>query len=432
MHQWLKHDAYKHLAEVPEGMYHPFSEEIEPFSLCPTNPECITFLEDLYDQLLPNFSSNLFNVGFDETFDLGLGKSSSEKNRIGADRLYFNFLMKIYQLASSRNHHIQFWADMILKYPHLIKELPKDITGLIWGYEDGYPFEKHASLFHNSNINFYLCPGSSTWSSFTGRTENCIKNITQAVKAGKKYNAKGILLAEWGDKGHIQPFFTVYLPLIVASSLIWNINSEFKLDERIPFLLDIHIYQDFSSIMGKLMYNLGNIYQLNPKIPMGALAFWMLFVPTGFHEYSLIKFGAKLFLGSFAETVLEKCGGFFFKLGTKLFLKSDSMEKGAKQIDLLMERLPNASMKRKDAKEIEANLRWIMSLSKLAHLIGRERIQLGLNCSLKSLPEPIKKELFGELEKLLSTFEEQWIWSSRIGGMKESKKLLENILSYLQ
>ena len=41
------------------------------FSLNPTDPRSLEFIEGLYDQLLPCFTSRLFNVGCDETFDIG-------------------------------------------------------------------------------------------------------------------------------------------------------------------------------------------------------------------------------------------------------------------------------------------------------------------------------------------------------------------------
>jgi len=30
---------------------------------------------------------------------------------------------------------MQFWGDIILHYPELIKELPSDVIALNWGYE---------------------------------------------------------------------------------------------------------------------------------------------------------------------------------------------------------------------------------------------------------------------------------------------------------
>jgi len=76
MERWLKHPRYLPLAEAPDGAETPWGFRWQgPFSLCPTDPAAIDLLRDLYGQLLPNFTSKLFNAGLDETFDVGQGRS---------------------------------------------------------------------------------------------------------------------------------------------------------------------------------------------------------------------------------------------------------------------------------------------------------------------------------------------------------------------
>jgi len=107
MHRWLKHDAYKHLAEVPEGVEHAFSPEREPFGLCPSEPDCLTFLDGLYEQLLPCFSSRAFNVGLDETIDLGKGRTAEKCKALGTGRVYLEFVESIAALVHSRGFEMQ-------------------------------------------------------------------------------------------------------------------------------------------------------------------------------------------------------------------------------------------------------------------------------------------------------------------------------------
>ncbi|MFX0065596.1 MAG: family 20 glycosylhydrolase, partial [Candidatus Hermodarchaeota archaeon] len=141
-HRWLSHDPYRELAEVPEGLEHAFSLKKEPFSLCPTDPRSIELLADLYNQLLPHFSSQQFNVGLDETWDLGKGRSKEICAKKGKGKVYFEFLQKIHALVTERDLIMQYWADIVFNYPKLIPKLPKDAIALIWGYEAGHPFDK--------------------------------------------------------------------------------------------------------------------------------------------------------------------------------------------------------------------------------------------------------------------------------------------------
>jgi hexosaminidase len=133
-HRWLIHDRYRPLAEVPEGFEHPFSDRPEPFSLCPSDPGSLDLLADLYDQLLPCFTSRQLNVGLDETMDLGQGRSATLVEQRGKVRVYLDFLHDIHRLAGERGRRIQFWGDIILERPELISELPPDAVALAWGY----------------------------------------------------------------------------------------------------------------------------------------------------------------------------------------------------------------------------------------------------------------------------------------------------------
>jgi len=80
--RWLKHPEYNSLAEVPET----------PHSLNPENPDSIKLLAELYAELLPNFSSKQFNVGCDETAQLGECGSSNAVSKLRKGRVYLNFL----------------------------------------------------------------------------------------------------------------------------------------------------------------------------------------------------------------------------------------------------------------------------------------------------------------------------------------------------
>ena len=61
MRNVLMLEEYRHLAENPAIQW----------SLSPTDPASLRFMEELYDEFLPAFSSGLVNIGCDETFDLG-------------------------------------------------------------------------------------------------------------------------------------------------------------------------------------------------------------------------------------------------------------------------------------------------------------------------------------------------------------------------
>ena len=117
MQRWLVHPAYRALAECPEGFEHPWNWSGEPYGLCATDPASLRFLEGLYDELLPNFQSRQFNVGLDETLDLGCGRSRAACEARGTERVYLEFLREVHARVRERGKVMQFWGDIIVKRP---------------------------------------------------------------------------------------------------------------------------------------------------------------------------------------------------------------------------------------------------------------------------------------------------------------------------
>ncbi len=85
-----------------------------PTTLAPNHPVTLPFLRGLYDELLPNFSSKFFNVGCDETWDLGKGQSKNLCDANGKGRVYLDFIKKIHREVSARDRKMMFWGDFIL------------------------------------------------------------------------------------------------------------------------------------------------------------------------------------------------------------------------------------------------------------------------------------------------------------------------------
>ena len=204
LERWLVKPEYNHLAELPHGgaplPWGGFKKD--PTTLCPTDPASLDFLAGLYDELLPNFESRLFNIGCDETFDLlGEGRSAAAVKEKGEGRVYLEFLLKVAELVRKRGKRPMFWGDVILRHPELVPELPKDLIALDWGYEGNHPFMDEAAKFAAAGLDFYVCPGTSSWNSLAGRVENMRENMIAAERAGHLHGAKGFMVTDWGDGG---------------------------------------------------------------------------------------------------------------------------------------------------------------------------------------------------------------------------------------
>ncbi len=278
MERWLRLPRYAPLAEAIDGSELPWGGRWQgPAGLCPGDAGSIELIESLYDELLPHFTSRMFNVGCDETWDLGQGRSQAECAARGKERVYLDFLRKIHQLVADRGRTMQFWGDIILHQPQLIAELPKDAIALQWGYFATHPFARDGRHFADAGIPFYVCPGTSSWQAFIQRTDNALANLRGAAEGGLANGAIGYLITDWGDCGHHQYLPASYLGFAAGAAYAWCYES--NRDASIIDMLNVHVFRDRIGTIGRLIYDLGNVYKLLGKRMHSATQLFRIVVP---------------------------------------------------------------------------------------------------------------------------------------------------------
>jgi hexosaminidase len=125
MHHWLELPSYNHLAECPEGFdltWGGHTRQMPPFSLNPTDRRSAEFMGELFSELLPHFSSEKFNIGCGETWDVGRGRSARAVEEKGVGRVYLDYLLGIYDLVKRYGRTMHFWGDIIIQHPDLVPE----------------------------------------------------------------------------------------------------------------------------------------------------------------------------------------------------------------------------------------------------------------------------------------------------------------------
>jgi hypothetical protein len=267
MMAWLATDEYKDLAECPEG-YKMLGIMSMKSTLDPSDSRSIDLLTKMTGDLLPNFSSPNFNVNLDEPFELGKGKSKELCKKKGEGQVYLDYAEKMHLLLTSKNKKMLMWGDIVMRHPELISQIPKDVTLLDWGYESSYPYERHCKVLQASGLNYMVCPGTNSWTSITGRTDNMLATIEVATTNATKYGAKGMILTDWGDMGHWQYLPVSYAGYAAGAALSWNSSSSKELD--LKSFLNSYVFRDKSSVMGDLVLDLGryNRYEEFPIFNM--------------------------------------------------------------------------------------------------------------------------------------------------------------------
>ncbi len=390
-HRWLIHDAYRPLAECPEGIDHPFSSGKEPFSLCPVDPRSLQLLEDLFDQLLPNFNSQQVNVGLDETWDLGSGRSADACAASSREEVYLDFLTRIHGLVDAWGHRMQFWGDIILRRPDLIGRLPSDVIALDWGYEADHPFDEEATAFADAGVEFYLCPGTSSWRSLGGRVDNALANLANAARAARRHGATGYLVTDWGDSGHLQPLPISYVGIVAGAAFSWN-TAQASDPSELPLrdLLRHHV----------------------PELSDPALVAATLTVGEAHHETGVeLKNSTVLFHLLFGAE------------GTLDHERYDGLDREG--LERAFDRLESIDLPRAESRSlVTRELAWVRQALELACRLGIERLEAGRERRATQLPATARRALVEPLEALIEALPELWLARSRPGGLEDSRAYL--------
>ncbi|MFG0328703.1 MAG: family 20 glycosylhydrolase [Phycisphaerales bacterium] len=221
LQKWLTHPDYIHLAEITGSWDFNGTPRSGPFSLCPTDARSIAFVRELLDQLLPCFSSPLVNIGCDETFDVGQGRSRTAVESRGRSAVYFEFVHQVMDLVRDHGRRPMFWADIALRDPGQMERVPEDAIALAWGYEPDAEFEEWTQVFAKSGREVWVCPGTSSWRSITGRSFERSANLTSAARCGHAGGATGFLVTDWGDCGHDQQWPISMFGLAEGAATAW-------------------------------------------------------------------------------------------------------------------------------------------------------------------------------------------------------------------
>lgn len=415
MARWLKHPEYAVRAEAPDGYTTKLGTHLPPSVLEPTEDNAC-FALDLCRELLEHFSQRRINIGCDETFELGKGKSRKLVEAEGAERVYLEHLLRLVRGLRADGVEVSFWGDILRHHPELAAELPQDgVTALAWHYEapmdpDDLPsdlsellsefgitrdtlrgFDGHVSGFVEAGLPFWVCPGTSSWNTLIGRLGNARANLLDAARVGLARGASGYLITDWGDNGHMQPPSVSWPALAYGAALAWCTEANQELD--VSPALDAWVFEDEAHVLGGLLDRIGHLYAGTGKVGMnGSPLFTDLLIRGGM-------------LGSMGEASAE---------GTAHTIEA---------LDLALEELCTARPSCSDGPAVRAELEAALRLAR--H--GAWRI-----ARAAGFPAPSDDELASDLREAIALQEAAWRARARPGGWPDSLARLEATLASYQ
>ena len=396
LERWLKHAKYTDLAEAPAGFDFPWGHSGSPFSLCPTDPRSEAFIAELLGELLPNFTSRQINIGCDETYDVGQGRSHEAVERLGRGRVYLDFLKKIIAAAQRDGHTVQFWGDILQHHPDLLTEIPPGVTALEWGYGATHDFDGHCGLLAKAGVPFYVCPGTSAWNSLSGMLVNAKANLLNAAISGKKHGADGYLNTEWGDGGHWQQWPIALPSVAYGAAVSWATEANRDLD--LAPALSFHLFHDRAGQMGRIACELAQLNQTARSYESNGLGFSIMLNPA-------------------ASAADGRC----------VEGKPACFQKALEALARLRCELDGVRMECADADLVRAEYEFTVAIVTHACHMGLARAE-SRALTTAAVPAERRQLLAQELKPLIPEYRRRWLARSRPGGLDDSIQHFEKLL----
>ena len=178
-----------------------------------------------YDRI-PN--SPFFIINCDETEQLGTGRAKELVDSLGADQVYVDFINRCYNIVkelspftSHLSPRIAMWGDIVAKNPEMMRQLPKDMTYIMWAYEPIDSFKHLIKPFKDQGNPFWVAASTGHSATMTSTPQRYIKNIANLFRDGYRDGAEGAMLTCWDDNGEAL-FDNSWHAQYWAAEMAWN------------------------------------------------------------------------------------------------------------------------------------------------------------------------------------------------------------------
>ena len=381
----LTKPEYKHLA---------FDDKLL-WSLDPRKDEIYALLSDLFQEQSQCFPGKYFLVGCDEPFDLKKNWKPEDAGGKQFPEVFIEHLLKLNKIVSGLGRKMMVWGDIFVSHPELLARAPDDAIIINWQYgtsqlEKEEFYEQKTNAIAQSKKDYYVATCTWSYARLFPELKTMEHNNRNFLNVGGRLSAKGALLTNWGDMGHMQLLGYVAMPIAFFAMNAWK-KSDTNLEE---FSRDFsqYFFNDSKGVTGEFFLLLGKVNEIvSPGAFFG---------------------GAALFV------LLDELYSMQFLPNRPLTELTEELLKALKQAATATSSLANIK-----------NYEWILDIKPVIYALGVlfTKILLKDNASL-ALLDPSKKEeilnLFGHLlnygKSLEDVFKERWLTQAKPLGLSRN------------
>lgn len=191
----LQHERYRALREDVK----------DPSQVCPLKiEEATACFSELFAEVAALHPSKYFHIGADETYLLGLcGNCRAAADREGKSRLFVDYVKAMCEIVHRLGKTPVIWADIILKYPEALDELPDDLIFVDWNY--GWEPDRFGKLDNllSRGVKLWGAPAlrSGPDNLYLTQWKKHFDNLAVFVGYAREHDYGGMIETSWSTSG---------------------------------------------------------------------------------------------------------------------------------------------------------------------------------------------------------------------------------------
>lgn len=194
--EWiLRHERYRHISE----------DRKEVSQVCPMKvDEAVPIFRSLFREVAAYHPSPYFHIGGDETYLLGsCEKCRGKVENEGKSKLFVDYVKAMCEIVTELGKIPVLWADIILKYPEAIAEMPDNVIYVDWNY--GWQINHFGDMhkLYNAGATMWGAPSirSSPDNMHLTTWLTHFNNQRDFIPYSRKAGYEGVVMTSWSTSG---------------------------------------------------------------------------------------------------------------------------------------------------------------------------------------------------------------------------------------
>ncbi len=191
----LRHDRYADLRESSK----------DPSQVCPLEIEkARSVFKEIFAEVAALHPSKYFHIGADEAYLLGQCPDCAEFAATqGKSRLFVNYVKEMAQIVIDMGKTPIMWADVIMKHPDAIGDIPKEAVFVYWNYGNYAWDVNKLQVLHNAGVEIWGATAmrSNPDNVYLTQWAKHFNNLATFVPFARESGYAGMIQTSWSTGG---------------------------------------------------------------------------------------------------------------------------------------------------------------------------------------------------------------------------------------